>query len=176
MTTRRRTLRIIADHDGRYALLGWVDVDNHTGEVKYATTYGGIDIWRHSHHASGVVTHHPTPAPDVLDQRYEAEFEPEESPDGYRLTISKPPLAMAQWDYRPKAKHRNMIVPASQLLQFDVWAIRAGRDDLVRDKLNLYPVVVEHELLDGGDPYVLAIAWTFPHDFWDEIGLLASTV
>ena len=38
MTKRRHTLRIIADHDGRCALLGWVDVDNHSGEVKYATT------------------------------------------------------------------------------------------------------------------------------------------
>ena len=170
MTKRHHKLRIIAEHSGQYALMGWVNVDSYTGEVKYATTYGDIDIWRHSHHAGGVVTHHPTPAPDVLDQRYEAEYAPGESPDAYRLVVGKPPLAMAKWDYEPKAKYARMIVPASQLLQFDVWAIKAGRDDLVQEKLDIYPVVVKHTLLDSCDPYVLAIAWTFPADFLAEVG------
>jgi hypothetical protein len=170
MTKRRYTLRIIAKDHGRHALMGWVDVDTYTAEVKYATKYGDIDTWRHSHHRGGVVTHHPSPAPEVLDQRYEAG----EQLDADRLAISKSPLAMAKWDYRPKAKHTNMIVDAEQLLQFDVWVIKAGRVDLVQEKLDLYPVVVKHELLDDCDPYVLAIAWTFPHSFWDEVGAIAS--
>lgn len=165
---RFHNLRIVAHRDGEHALIGWVNVDTRLGEVKFAGQMGDVAVWRHSYHESGVRTYYPLP--DVVVERAPAGPPAGQFVGRERLAMRKMPLGAATWEYRPKPRHTNLIVGATDVCEVDVWIIEAGRHDLVESTIAGYPHVLRTALLDECDPMVLAVAWSFPSDFLEEIG------
>jgi hypothetical protein len=165
---RDRQLRIIARRGDQHALLGWVNVDTATGEVKYAGQMGDVAVWRHSYHQSGVRTYYPLP--DTVVERPEPGPPAGQFVGTERLAMRKMPLGIATWDYTPKARHTKLIVDEAEMCEVDVWMVEAGRTDLVQRIIDQYPHVLRTALLDDCDPMVLAVAWSFPPEVLEEMG------
>lgn len=90
--------------------------------------------------------------------------------------MNRPPWGAVQWTYTPrrKSKRKNLIIDAAEYFEVDVWIVEAGRHDLVQEKIDLYLRLIDTALLDDCEPMVLAIAWSLPRDFLDEIGPVAT--
>jgi hypothetical protein len=127
---RHRELRIVAQHETVYARLAWVRVDTRTGDIHFGTYYADVPMQRWTYHASGVRNWHVPPSPPWPPEPYlradpgprAGEFTGVEK----LQTINRPPLEVADWTYRPKARHTNLIVDATQHFELAVWLVPAS--------------------------------------------------
>lgn len=131
---------------------------------------GEVAVWRHSYHESGVRSYYPLP--DVVVERPEPGPAAGQFVGTERLVMRKPPFGAVAWNYTPKVRRnrKNLIVDAAEHFEVDVWIVEAGRADLAQQTVDQYLHVIDTEVLDDCDPMVLAIAWSFPPEFWDAVG------
>ena len=168
---QKAEIRVVLRQDDQYATAFFATLK---GEDLY---YGprlriGDETFRASYHASGK-QHLRTPMGRKINEPL---TRPRDLKGKKKLGASSGNPTMLQWGYKPKpdtATRRTVILDNAQLRYpswtVDLWAIEAGRDDLVAEALRDYEncgVVVASVRADWPQPQLLAVVWTLTPEGW----------
>lgn len=164
-------LRVVLHNEGRHQLLCFVDLLDFD---LYSGPHGVQNMLRSSWHRTGQVHVH-TPEgrkigpPRVMPEQFQG-----------KAKLFSEGYTGPDWSYRPKldsSTRRTLILDKRSIersLACDIWAVEAGRDDLVAAVLAEYNGsdgidLVSHVRVDWTRPQLMAVAGTLTLAAWESL-------